>query len=246
MAQNPELEAKGKILEILRRGEMTLQGQFVLGYNFTFLVQVTDRSATYQAVYKPQRGEQPLWDFPENSLSQRELAAWLVGESLGWDLVPPTVIREDGPLGAGSLQLFIEHDPLLHYFNFSEPVKQSLRPAVLFDLLVNNADRKGGHLILDQRGKVWLIDHGLCFHEQVKLRTVIWDFAGEPFPPELISDLGVFLHQLSDQAGIYSSLLNCLSQSETDALAERCNHLISEGIYPFPPTDRRAFPFPPI
>jgi streptogramin lyase len=119
-------------------------------------------------------------DFPRASLARREVAAYLVSEALGWRLVPPTVYRKDGPIGSGSLQLFIEHDPGYHYFTFSDADRQRLHPVAIFDLLINNADRKGSHLLLDPDGHLWLIDHGLCFHREDKLRTVIWDFAGEP------------------------------------------------------------------
>jgi hypothetical protein len=142
------------------------------------------------AVYKPSKGEQPLWDFPENSLAWREVAAYLVSEALGWNFVPYTILRDEGPFGPGSLQQFIDYDPNYHYFTFKDEDKARLRPVVLFDLLLNNADRKGSHVIIQKRTrKMFLIDHGLCFHEEDKLRTVIWDFAGQPMPPELLADL---------------------------------------------------------
>ena len=129
---------------ILLQGRIELQGQFVLGYNYTFLVRVTSGEDSLQAVYKPRQGEQPLWDFPEQSLAQREVAAYLVSQALGWELVPVTVLRGAGPFGPGSLQQYIEHDPEYHYFTFSPEDRQRLQPAAVFDALVNNADRKGG------------------------------------------------------------------------------------------------------
>jgi len=140
-------------------------------------------------VYKPQKGEMPLWDFPEESLAARESAAYLVSEALGWELVPPTIMRPDGPFGPGSYQYFIPHDPEQHYFTFDEAIHKRLRPTALFDLIINNADRKGGHILLGEDGHIWLIDHGLCFHAQPKLRTVIWDFSGQPIESPLLDSL---------------------------------------------------------
>ncbi len=172
------------INEALLHGEIHLQGQFLPGSNYTFLVTVSHEGREFPAVYKPQRGEQTLWDFPQASLAGREVAACLVSEALDFGFVPFTVLR-DGPFGPGSLQQFIDHDPSLHYFNFDPTRKASLRPVALFDLLVNNADRKGSHLLVQKRTRrLFLIDHGLCFHAEDKLRTVIWDFAGERFAPE--------------------------------------------------------------
>jgi hypothetical protein len=217
------------IQEILLKGEIELQGQFVLGYNYTFLVQVSLQNNKVNAVYKPRQGEQPLYDFPADSLSKREMAAYLVSRALGWDLVPVTVLRETGPFGPGSLQRFIEHDPEVHYFTFDEETRSHLRPVALLDVLINNADRKGGHLLLDGENKVWLIDHGLCFHEEDKLRTVIWDFAGLPIPNELLNDLKELKNTLADPNGLYADLAVHLSREELTALRTRSDQLISEG-----------------
>ena len=152
----------------------------MLGSNYTFLVDVHYQDTTVQAVYKPSKGEQPLWDFPESTLALREVAAYLVSECLGFQFVPFTTLRNEGPYGAGSIQQYIEYDPEYHYFNFSDEDKQHLKPVVLFDLLVNNADRKGGHVFFeDGTRKLFAIDHGICFHEEDKLRTVLWDFGGQ-------------------------------------------------------------------
>jgi hypothetical protein len=234
------------IQDILLNGEIELQGQFVPGYNYTFLVQVSFQNNSIKAVYKPQKGEQPLWDFPPDSLSKREMAAYLVSQSLGWDLVPATVLRETGPFGPGSLQRFIEHDPEIHFFTFNPETRSQLGPVALFDVLINNADRKGGHLLLDGDKKVWLIDHGLCFHEEDKLRTVIWDFSGKTIPDDLLTALVNVKTALIDPHGLYADLANHLSLIELTALQSRCAQLIADGIFPFPPKDRRAFPYPPI
>jgi len=238
--------ADATIQDILLHGEIELQGQFVLGYNYTFLVQVSFQNNSVKAVYKPRQGEQPLWDFPPDSLSKREMAAYLVSQALGWGLVPVTVLRETGPFGPGSLQRFIEHDPEVHFFTFNEQTRSQLGPVALLDVLINNADRKGGHLLLDEDNKVWLIDHGLCFHAEDKLRTVIWDFAGQTIPDELLTALKNITQSLNDPAGLYADLTNHLSLAELTALQSRCAQLIAEGTFPFPPSNRRSFPYPPI
>ena len=178
--------------DALLNGSLELKGQFMLGSNYTFLVNVQHNGQELQAVYKPSRGEQPLWDFPDHTLAHREVAAYLVSEALGWNFVPFTALREDGPYGPGSIQQFIEYDPDYHYFNFSEEDKARLEPVMLFDLLCNNADRKGSHVIIEKETrKLWLIDHGLCFHEEDKLRTVIWDYAGQSISDDFCEAIGL-------------------------------------------------------
>ncbi|MCW5877326.1 MAG: SCO1664 family protein [Anaerolineales bacterium] len=195
-----------------------------------------------EAVYKPQRGERPLWDFPEDSLAGREVAAWLVSQALGWGLVPPTVFRDDGPLGPGSLQLHIPHDPEQHYFTFDDATRQQLRPTAAFDLLINNADRKGGHILLDPAGKLWLIDHGISFHAEPKLRTVIWDFAGQPLPDEVTAGL----ERLAADGQLRTRLAAYLSEEELAALEARRAALLVAGRYPAQPEDQRSVPWPPV
>jgi len=229
----------------LLHGKLELKGQFMLGSNYTFLVEARHDGQTLQAVYKPQRGERPLWDFPEESLAGREVAAYHVSRALGWGLVPLTVLR-DGPLGPGSLQQYIEYDPDYHYFNFSETDRQRLRPTALFDLLVNNADRKGSHVLVDESGRIWLIDHGVCFHEEDKLRTVIWDFAGEAIPPDLLIPLAALPPALTGTSGLRADLGRYLSPGEIAALQKRAKALLAKPVYPHPPRDRRAYPYPPV
>lgn len=241
----PELK-NSTVLQVLQSGEITIKGKFVWGSNYTFLAEVCEQADVIQSVYKPSRGEQPLWDFPPASLARREAAAYLVSEALGWELVPPTVYRNKAPIGPGSLQLFIEHDPELHYFNLSEADRQRLRPVVLFDLLINNADRKGSHLLFDHRNHLWLIDHGICFHAEDKLRTVIWDFAGEPIPEKLLDDLRKFYQSLTPDSDLYKQLQELLSIKEIDALAKRAEKLIALGKFPQPNPDERSFPWPPL
>jgi hypothetical protein len=238
----PDLQAT------LQHGELTLKGQFMLGSNYTFLVNVHYEGCELQAVYKPLRGEQPLWDFPDNTLAQREVAAYLVSEALGFHFVPYTTLREDGPFyGPGSLQQYIEYDPEYHYFNFSDEDKLRLRPVVLFDLLVNNADRKGSHVLIEKdTDKLWAIDHGLCFHEEEKLRTVLWDFAGEPIPDDLLSCLASFPPRLSAGSDLRLILQPFLSAREISALSGRAKSLLASKSFPAPPRGRRAYPYPPV
>lgn len=235
---------KQRVLEQLNSGDMEIVGQFTWGSNYTFLVRVKENNETLEAVYKPQRGERPLWDFPAETLAGREVAAYLVSEALGWDLVPPTVFRHNGPFGPGSLQLRVDHDPEQHYFTFNESTRSGLLRVALFDLIVNNADRKGGHILLDATGKVWLIDHGISFHAEPKLRTVIWDFAGQMIPAAELGDITQLGAQLKAELG--QVLSNYLSPKELAALIRRTKQLLSAKRLPAPPQDERVTPWPPL
>ncbi len=229
-----------QIKTILTHGDYELRGQFMLGSNYTFLVDVHHEGETAQAVYKPSKGEQPLWDFPDNTLALRECAAYQLSEALGFHLVPVTIYRDDGPHGPGSLQQYIEYDVDYHYFNFSVEDKQKLRPVVLFDILANNADRKGSHVFFeDDTHRLFAIDHGICFHEEPKLRTVVWDFAGQAIPDELLAPLA--------SAGNWSSLFEpYLNSREIEALFLRAEELYTAKVFPRPIQGRRAYPYPPI
>jgi uncharacterized repeat protein (TIGR03843 family) len=234
------------ILTVLEAGQLTLQGEFVWGSNYTFLTQVEHEGYTTAAVYKPTRGERPLWDFPTASLAWREVAAYRVSEALGWKFVPPTVYRQDGPAGPGSLQLYVEHDPEYHYFNLTEAHKEQLRPVVAFHVLINNADRKGSHLLFDPDEHLWLIDHGVSFHQEYKLRTVIWDFAGDPMPSNTLADLKTFQQALNTDASLISALQECLNRTEIAALNQRAQDLVTTGKLPIPDPNRRVYPWPAI
>ena len=221
-------------------GTYEIKGQFTFGSNYTFLVTVQHSGKDYPAVYKPLRGEQPLWDFPTNTLAGREVAAYLVSEALGFHIVPFTTLREDGPYGAGSLQQYIDYDPEYHYFSFDETDRQFLKPVVLFDLLCNNADRKGSHVFFETgTHKLYAIDHGICFHEDDKLRTVLWDFSGQKIPQDLLSRLSLSRSLLTD-------LEPYLSPREISALATRAESIRKKGVFPRQPRDRRAMPWPPL
>jgi uncharacterized repeat protein (TIGR03843 family) len=228
-------------------GTLELKGQFTLGSNYTFYVTVADGPKSFQAVYKPQQGEQPLWDFPENTLAGREVAAYVLSEALGWGIVPFTILRKDGPLGAGSLQQYIDYDPNYHYFNFSAEDKDRLRVVALFDHLTNNADRKGSHVFFEKRTRqLYAIDHGLCFNQEDKLRTVIWDFAGEPLPAELVLGLEALRPCLLPSAALHADLSRYLTRAEIAALDRRAENLLAYGAFPYAPNDRRAHPYPPL
>ncbi|MGH2605791.1 MAG: SCO1664 family protein [Anaerolineales bacterium] len=241
---SPPLVNEIDLLQILRHGRVELTGQFVWGSNHTFLTRVVNAEGEIQAVYKPSRGEQPLWDFPEGSLAARETAAYLTSRALDWDLVPPTVLREDGPAGPGSVQLYVEADSDRHYFTFTPEEKQRLRPAAIFDLLINNADRKGGHVLLAHDRHLWLIDHGVCFHRQDKLRTVIWDFIGEPIPDDLLEDLRGFRQRLRG-GDLRREMGSLLSGPEVAALERRADRLLSDPRFP-PPGRGRPYPWPMV
>jgi uncharacterized repeat protein (TIGR03843 family) len=238
------------IITILKKGHISLSGEFVWGSNYTFLVLVKHDNKTIHAVYKPSRGERPLWDFPIASLAMREVAAYYISEALGWNFVPPTVYRKSGPLSAGSLQLYIDHDPRYHYFSFKEEDRQRLRRVAIFDILVNNADRKGSHILIDDQQHIWLIDHGVCFHAEDKLRTVIWDFIGEPIPDDIYENLQKFRRELrnsfSQSSGISNNLSKYISQDEIVALLMRTEKLLKEKQFPLSDPNRRPFPLPEI
>ena len=205
--------------------------------NATFLVSVCLDGAASDAIYKPVRGERPLWDFP-GGLYRREIAAYRLSAALGWDLVPETVLRVDGPLGEGSLQRFVDADFSEHYFTIleREELHPQLRRMAMFDLLANNADRKGGHCLLTEDGKVWGIDHGVCFHEDPKLRTVIWDFAGEPVVAADVADVARLL-------GDPPLLDDLLHPREMAAFHRRVAAVARLARFPDPGSDR-PYPWP--
>ncbi len=239
-----------EILQILQDGKLALKGEFLWGSNHTFLVEVQHKKGDLAAVYKPTRGQQPLWDFPQASLARREVAAYLTSEALGWCFVPPTVLKKQAPFGVGSLQMFIDYDVNYHYFTFEEQDRDRLRQVVVFDLVINNADRKGSHVMIDPAGKLWLIDHGLCFHMEDKLRTVIWDFIEEPLPGDLLVDLQEFIRKLempaTGEGSLKEDLLRFISGAEVQAMLLRSKKLVGEGRFPAPDPKRRSIPWPEL
>jgi len=171
----------------------------------------------------------------------------LISDALEWELVPPTVYRRRAPHGAGSLQLFIEHDARYHYFTFIPADRQLLKPVALFDLIVNNADRKGGHILFDANHHLWLIDHGLCFHVEDKMRTVVWDFAGQAIPVELTAALEKLLRELDNpHSALVRQLGELLLPAEIHATAERTRRLLLTCTFPLPVANHRPYPWPPV
>lgn len=207
--------------------------------NATFLVDVCAGGAVVQAVYKPREGERPLWDFPPG-LYQREVASYELARGLGWEIVPVTVARDDAPLGPGSLQLFIEADFDEHYFTLvqDEQFHAQLRRICAFDILANSTDRKAGHILRDADDHLWAVDNGLTFHAQFKLRTVIWDFAGEPIDGDLIAAIKSLIED-----GLPDEVACRLDTFERDAVLARADALVREGTFPSDPTGRR-YPWP--
>jgi len=241
--EQPDLDPD-EALEHLASGEITDQhGLLPWGSNHTFLVSVYHNDAEAFAIYKPRLGERPLWDFTEGTLCLRERAAFLVSEALGWHIVPPTVLRE-GEHGLGSVQWYVPHDPEENYFTFGSSLFDQLLRIALFDHVTNNADRKGGHCLLDAKGKLWAIDHGVCFHSQPKIRTVIWDFAGDPIPDPLLNNLSQLCELVTD--GVLATELRALlSRYEIDALLRRVHILEHTRTFP-EPGPGRSYPWPPV
>ena len=213
------------------------------GSNDTFLVSVSDGRQTRDAVYKPRRGERPLWDFPSGTLYKREYAAYLVARALSWNFIPCTVIR-DGPYGVGSLQQFIDADSESNYFTLREECLEEMERIALFDHLANNADRKASHCFKDWGGRVWSIDHGITFHEEPKLRTVIWDFVGEPIPAHLMEQMAAFLTDLRSPGELTHELSQLLAPEETEAFERRIEGLLASGRFPDADPYRRNVPWP--
>ncbi len=233
----PEL---GSVPGLLRTCEVSVVGRLPWSSNLTFLVTIeAECPEPIHAVYKPARGERSLWDFPDG-LYRREVVAYELSEALGWGLVPPTVERVDGPFGPGSLQLFVEADYEQHYFTLFDTGghEEVLRQVCAFDVVANNADRKSGHVLEGPGGRLWAIDHGLCFHRAPKLRTVIWDFAGEPVPDAILTDLARLADEHSDELG------ELLSAAERQAMVGRVERLIGTGGFPEPVGDHPPYPWP--
>jgi hypothetical protein len=226
-------------VDLLARGDITVKGRMPGASNATFLCEVALEAGVALAVYKPGRGERPLWDFPPN-LFRREVAAWELSEALAWGLVPPTVGR-DGPLGQGSLQLFVPADFDQHYFTLREdPAHRArLQQICVFDLVANNADRKSGHCLLGAAGVIYAIDNSLCFLAEPKLRTVIWDFQGEPIPGRLVDDLRRF-----GSARFPAALAALLPPAEQAALVARARAVVAEGCFPVDDGTERRYPWP--
>jgi hypothetical protein len=234
-----------RAVQLLAHGQVELLGQILDSSNSTFLARVDDGDLRALAIYKPRRGESPLWDFPRGTLCLREVAAYIVSRALGWPLIPPTVLRE-GPHGLGAFQLYIDADPEASYFSLRHERLADLLPVALFDAIANNADRKGGHLLLDVGGRIWAIDNALAFHSEPKLRTVIWDFAGEAIPDERVEDLYRLRNHLARRSHLRRTLERLLAVEEIAALRGRLAALLKDTVFPLPDPSRRQVPWPVV
>ena len=223
---------------LLTLGEMGIVGRMPNSSNATLLVNVTLGDEETQAIYKPGKGERPLWDFPPG-LYRREVAAYELSRALGWNQVPCTVLR-DGPFGEGSVQLFVEFDPQEHYFTLleeHEDLHDELRRMAVFDFVANNTDRKGGHVLLGTDGNVWGIDHGVCFSDDFKLRTVIWDFGGEAIPDGMLAAVQAL------EERIPADVADHLTHEEIEAMKDRIEWLLVNREFPRP-ASRYEYPWP--
>lgn len=258
--------------ELLVRGELTVRGRLRDASNAVLYCAVEHEGARAHCVYKPVAGERPLWDFPDGTLAQREVAAYLVSEATGWGLVPPTVLR-DGPYGEGMVQLWIETpqeagEGLLALVEGDEPGEGwkavgfaevgegrtallvhaddvRLRQLAVLDAVINNADRKGGHLLPAADGRLYAIDHGVTFNTENKLRTLLWGWAGEPLTDDAVEVLGKLSAELAD-GGLGARLAELITVAELDALRARVTALLSSGRHPEPSGEWPAIPWPPI
>jgi uncharacterized repeat protein (TIGR03843 family) len=224
--------------ELLTHGEVEIEGLISSSSNHAMLTTVTLNGLSAQACYKPEAGERPLWDFPDG-LWRREIAASILDEELGLGLVPLTIGRDDLPYGQGSLQWWVDDDEGDHYFTLRDrPEFQSWFEALAaFDVVANNADRKSGHVLFDGQ-RCWAIDNGLCFHEEEKLRTVIWEFAGRDLRSDLVATFETFAHR------DYSALEEWLAPHEVVATKERALVLVQNASLPLPDEEREWPPYP--
>jgi uncharacterized repeat protein (TIGR03843 family) len=228
--------AECEALEMLAGADVDIIGRMPWSSNGTFLVDLVDEHGEVpaQGIYKPARTERPLWDFP-SGLHRREVATYELSRQLGWDLVPPTIERS-GPLGVGSLQLFVPTDYDEHYFTIAEAGThiEPLQRLCVLDIVANSTDRKGGHCLVDTDGRVWAIDNGLTFHQEFKLRTVIWQWAGDRIPQAILDDLAALVDD-----GLTEDLAALLDPFERDATLARARAVMTAGRFPTDPSGRR-------
>jgi uncharacterized repeat protein (TIGR03843 family) len=266
----PSVLAEDDALQLLRHGELELEGRLVDASNTTLRAIITLDGLTARCVYKPVRGERPLWDFPDGTLAGREVSAFLVSQATGWGLVPPTVLR-DGPLGPGACQLWIdevEDAPSLvgfvpayevppgwfavanarddngDAFALAHADDPRLARLAVLDTIINNADRKGGHVLLGPGDRVYGVDHGVSFHVENKLRTVLWGWTGKPLPAEALEILATLTARLDGDLG--EALEAHLTVSEVQHVRLRVRRLARRATYPKPPQDWPAVPWPPV
>jgi uncharacterized repeat protein (TIGR03843 family) len=244
-SQSDELSV-AEVLRLLAQGQLEIQGMLPWSSNYTLLTTVCSNDMQGLAVYKPRRGERPLWDFPRGTLCQREVAAYLLSEALGWGLVPPTILR-DGPHGIGSVQLFIDADHEAHLFTMQQEggYEVAIERLAVFDVVSNNADRKSGHCLKGNDGRLWAIDHGICFHVEPKLRTVLWDYAGKPIHDDIMADLRALREHMRSSNVLIEALDRLIAPEESQALRKRLDRLIARGKHPEPGRGYNV-PWPPV
>ena len=241
-SEQVELGAE-EALDLLRTGTLSVEGRLVDASNTTLYCALTRDELTTACVYKPVRGERPLWDFPDGTLAEREAAAYVVSAALGWNVVPPTVLR-DGPFGEGMVQLWIDGDETVDLTVLVREDIAPLRRMAVFDAVINNADRKGGHLIPMPDGHVYGVDHGVSFHQQDKLRTLLWGWAGEPLTDEAVDALSALRAELEGSLG--EALGALLTRREVAAVNRRVDRLLTTRRHPEPSGDWPAVPWPPF
>jgi uncharacterized repeat protein (TIGR03843 family) len=230
-------------LRLLCHGELEVEGRLVDASNATLYCGVTLDGVTAACVYKPISGERPLWDFPDGTLAGRELAAYLVSEACGWGIVPPTVLRE-GPFGPGMCQLWVDADETVDLAALARSDHPDLRRMAVLDAVVNNADRKGGHLLPTADGRVQGVDHGVCFSTEDKLRTLLWQWRGLPLADEAVEVLSRLRAELEGPLG--DGLHEHLTRREVRATVRRVDRLLASGRHPEPSQDWPAIPWPPF
>jgi hypothetical protein len=246
--KSPEVKvialAPERILRLLSEGEIEVEGLIPWSSNATLLVTARDDDVSSLAIYKPQRGERPLWDFPHGTLGMREVAAYWVCEELGWGFIPPTVLRQ-GPYGLGSVQFFVHVQEDAHFFTIQhdDAYAGDLMRMAAFDIVVNNADRKSGHCLVDHDGRLWAIDNALTFHAEPKLRTVIWGYVNNDLPATMMADLQRLQTALTGDSTLVQALDHLLSVDEMEALRDRLRRLTRAGRFPEPGPER-AVPWP--
>jgi len=243
-AIDPVPRSEDQDIELLTAGQLEIAGRLAEASNATLYCVISHGGREAACVYKPVAGERPLWDFPHGTLAGRELAAYEVSRASGWDIVPPTVYR-DGPFGPGMCQLWIDSDPEVDLIALARNSRhKGLRSMAVFDAVVNNADRKIGHLLPREDGHLYGCDHGVCFAEEYKLRTVLWQWRGDPLTNDAVHALERLSGQLENE--LASSLRQWLTEDEVTATRMRTEMLLKHKVHPYPPDDWPAVPWPPI
>ena len=243
---DPPPDGHSAICAFLEAAEVADCKALPWGSNYTYALALqASEDQHVLAIYKPRRGEVPLWDFPDGTLYRRERAAYLTSQALGWDFIPPTVIR-DGPYGIGSVQLYIDPEPRVSFDRLFAQHEQAIQTIAVFDCLTNNADRKAGHFLLGRQDRrVWGIDHGLTFNSSPKLRTVIWEYCDQPIPPHLLEALNALQFDPDRLRALCDALEPLLLPDELEAFLRRLDGLLTDSRFPSP-RSRRAYPWPPF